>query len=1200
MSLEIFDKNGRTTNIWIHKFDFTDIFMGHSYISADIDLPSQHSFDPGTYVMYNEEKYSIETIHSTKKEGVRRYTVSLTFYGITYELERVMMRDLIPYDNGVVYPTPMMIEFTGKINYLTERIQSCLDAFYGKNVWVINIASSGEDLEKNISLQNVSCWEALTLAYNEYGLYFYVDGRVVTITDVIEDKVNYGFEVGYKGGLYSVEETPKSDSPIVTKLRVYGGTRNLDFSYPKLPSYTGSVLQPDFILTPLRLMLPDFKTDGKTDYLLTPQEDIDKYGLREGVAVFDDIYPTIEGMTNERGDRMDQLREVSISGAVNKNAFTLYTWQMNFQKPDGSFMKFEDLLTNKPAKIVMKTGQLQGYSFKVLLAFNSWVESAFRGYSYQLECEKIKLSDSVEEFYIPNDKFKMAAGDEFVFIDVTMPVDYVLEAERRLENRGLIELEKLSTPERAYSALVSEELIKAKGIDLRAGKEVFLADFNKYILIQSMTVHEGDSSLPKYDLSLDNKPTPDIIQKMQGQISSLEAKSQNDFSASVDANTQYRNKLDKSVWDKALEIKKDPKGIEYLWGKLPFIGVSSIVAYGGDSPAVPNIWQSIPLDGNTLTWTNGKLTVVGGPGGKGASTIYIGGTAYESVDGVVRLPDYPSLSNYVTLNTVQVISSSKWLGKTELNPTGLIKFYPYTTPWSRGMFYSNVEGTLQKGEISMSDDGTHGEPTYFKVSMYGEEILYSDATTRKFSTNYAFWVNDSLGIVIHTPNVYYARFVSNYHGIVLYDPPTGDFNRIFSTGRIGIGTIQTPDNFNLNGSAKWLEMPGDPYDYNFTDMIVRNGVDGEVRRVNNAIVPAKYNHQILNYVDLTGLDENMYYPIIIGISPYAITTIEIKNALNTNKPSWTTHSAGFSISLVLQMRGSAWGTISVESKVLYYVENHASVRILGRIGQGVSYSNAVIWLRGGAHYNLGGNYEPNKFINPRGEWSDPSGWKVGPETPGQQPSDPLDYVDYAFSRENARIRGSFTVRGVFYVDLGIVCTGNATVTNLLSVGGDITSQRNISVGAQLHVTRETYLNSTVQVAGVANFNSYIIVSGDIHTNNNVYSKGNVIAYSTSDKRLKNIHKRPKFIDKLLSLGPVEEYDFTDEAKRLRRNTDNLTHYGLLYQNVKESVIPHAATEMEDGYGSVNYLNNDMFCILMGALRECVDEIKKLKKRLNDS
>ena len=85
----------------------------------------------------------------------------------------------------------------------------------------------------------------------------------------------------------------------------------LSARYFTSPDWEDSVLPANYALSPLRLMLPSFKADGKTDYVLASEEAIAKYGIREGTITYDDIYPSITGMKNSSGQAIDEIKSVS-------------------------------------------------------------------------------------------------------------------------------------------------------------------------------------------------------------------------------------------------------------------------------------------------------------------------------------------------------------------------------------------------------------------------------------------------------------------------------------------------------------------------------------------------------------------------------------------------------------------------------------------------------------------------------------------------------------------------------------------------------------------------------------------------------------------------------------------------------------------------------------------------------------------------
>lgn len=616
--IKIYSSTGASKGITIRKFDYMDTFMGERQIDVTLNVHTPLNLTPGDYVTYRGENFTMEQMPSVKKTSTDDFTYTMRFVSYKYELERCQMRDLVPYDNGVVYPTPLSIEFTGTVNYLTERIQACLDAMYGKNTWKITIGNRGEDIERSITLQSTSCWNALSMVYSEYKLYYYISGRNITVTADKGATISRHLEYGYDKGLYSLTRNADTDTGVVTKLRAYGGTRNLDFSYPKQPDYSGSVLPANYVLYPLRLMLPSFKTDGVTDYIMASSEALNLYGIREATITYDDIYPSITGATNSLGQRIDQLAAVTPVTDEKKATFTVTTRRMDFKKPDGTVMDFkEDLLTSETPQLVFKSGTLQGYAFNITDAIT------YSTGSYFLTLERGTLSDSGEDYYVPNKDWNASAGDEFVLIGIQMPVKYVLDAEQRLLARAQEYLSQYSKTNFSYTVNISEAWMEKYGMqNISAGMVMIVDDAQMgwngvEILVQSVTVREGQdlTTLPKYEVTLNNSPSANILERIQGQVDSLEGAINLSFSSQQGINAQYHKKLDKSVWDTVWEIREDAAGAKYLYGKLPMATAAGVTMYSDKPILVPSIFEGLPLDEQTLSWENGRLTVIGGGGG---------------------------------------------------------------------------------------------------------------------------------------------------------------------------------------------------------------------------------------------------------------------------------------------------------------------------------------------------------------------------------------------------------------------------------------------------------------------------------------------------------------------------------------------------------------------------------------------------------
>lgn len=106
-------------------------------------------------------------------------------------------------------------------------------------------------------------------------------------------------------------------------------------------------------------------------------------------------------------------------------------------------------------------------------------------------------------------------------------------------------------------------------------------------------------------------------------------------------------KLDKVVWDRNLEERVDDNGEEYLFLTKPLITAYGVTMYSGADVQVPSIYEGLPIDGVTIQWVDGKLVSTGGKGT--ANGIVVNGDTYTpNEDGIITLPNYPSLSGYAT------------------------------------------------------------------------------------------------------------------------------------------------------------------------------------------------------------------------------------------------------------------------------------------------------------------------------------------------------------------------------------------------------------------------------------------------------------------------------------------------------------------------------------------------------------------------
>lgn len=636
----VYSKDGQTVRCVLDKLEYTGVFMAERACTSTFISDVKINFEIFDYIDYRGERFELELLPTVKKISKHQYSYDLNFVSLKYELERCMMRNIVPSDNGIVYPTPLVVEFTGTVKYLAERIQACLDAMYGKDIWSITLADGVDSEEKNISMSNQNCWSALSLVNTEYKLNYFVKGRSVTIGGA-EPVVNNVFEYGKGKGLYEIERISDADTGVVTKLRAYGGTRNLDYSYPKKPEWTDSVLPANYALSPLRLMLPSFKTDGVTDFVLASNEAIAKYGIREGVITYDDIYPSITGMKNSAGQAIDEIKSVDAITSETQPTFTVQLYDLGFDLNE-SYMP--------EAQLSMKSGALQGYAF----AIAKIVKASDGSYTLTLGRNTLEEADT-DNFTVPNKDWNMKAGDKFVLLNILMPQEYIRAAENRLLERAKEYIAKYSSTNYSYNIGV-DEIFMARNAnfynEIMEGKRLTVNDpemgiDHENVIIQSLSIKEGEGLIPTFEVTLNNEPSASTLERIQGQISEIETSVNNKFSSQSELSKQYRKKLDKVVWDRNLEERVDDNGKEYLFLTKPLITAYGVTMYAGADVQVPSIYEGLPIDGVTIQWVDGKLVATGGKGT--ANGIVVNGNTYTpNEDGIITLPNYPSLSGYAT------------------------------------------------------------------------------------------------------------------------------------------------------------------------------------------------------------------------------------------------------------------------------------------------------------------------------------------------------------------------------------------------------------------------------------------------------------------------------------------------------------------------------------------------------------------------
>jgi hypothetical protein len=157
------------------------------------------------------------------------------------------------------------------------------------------------------------------------------------------------------------------------------------------------------------------------------------------------------------------------------------------------------------------------------------------------------------------------------------------------------------------------------------------------------------------------------------------------ISSYLELGSGYRIKVDEA--NNAIYVEKDGGGI------VNFYATGGITALGVGTKSPQTILDALPIDTNTLSKEGGKLTVIGGGSGGNTGAISLNGQRYESVDGVITLPNL-KLAEPTTFR----LAPSGNIAVGSVGRTGSYEFWDSDTGFAliRGKGFATERGTASQ------------------------------------------------------------------------------------------------------------------------------------------------------------------------------------------------------------------------------------------------------------------------------------------------------------------------------------------------------------------------------------------------------------------------------------------------------------------------------------------------------------------------
>lgn len=417
-------------------------------------------------------------------------------------------------------------------------------------------------------------------------------------------------------------------------------------------------------------------------------------------------------------------------------------------------------------------------------------------------------------------------------------------------------------------------------------------------------------------------------------------------------------------------VKKHSDGVVELDGDLILTGSLTMFAQG--SHTASTILDALPIDNTTLSKEGDVLSVIGGVGGGSVDGIILNGTTYspDETTKLITLPNYPT-----TLPASDVYSWAKQPNKpsysfselsshpTTLGGYGITDAYTKheinTTVYSKSEcdeFFVNKAGDTMTGTLLMSNDSDiYGRSSANSGAAY--IIGYRDATISGFVMHDISQHNNAKALYIQTngydsPNDTGGLAITNDCVTAFGAGDNGSVFRVLNEDDVNLGAL-----FNVAKDGTLTRLGNKIWDA---------GNDGSGSGLDADLLDGYHYYSFESYhkvsIDTTGLDNNTWYPVTMGIDNSLQTRIRVQG--NTYAPgSWNgREDKRMSLILDYTVNGSSWGWTSAR-RVINEIQDGAGAQgahCIGGLGQLTNSSTEYVYVRGGAVYD----FYVDRFTNP--------------------------------------------------------------------------------------------------------------------------------------------------------------------------------------------------------------------------------------------
>ena len=449
MKIQVKRKAVDTVMLPLNQSTFNKKLMGEHNLAFSFVSITKLNLRIGDTLTYKGELLTINQEPNVKRDHLYQYDV--IFEGHRHTLARFILKD-----EGA-----FTFSYVGKPDDFMFMFLECVNSV--DSGWTLGEIEELEDV--TIDFDKVDCLSALTMIAQAFEAEWDIRGKVISLKKTVGVAKDFPVSYGMGKGLYSLTRQSINDKVIVTRAYAVGGDKNL----------------PEGVIGNLKL----------NDYI---ENNVDLYGIREGIFEDEEIYPKRTGTATAVSQSSEEI-------------FTLTDTSIDFNL---NGLKVE----GETPKIVFKSGSLNGNDFEIT------------SYNHSTKTIRYKANKDSNGNLFPFGVTVAEVGDKYTLIGIRMPQSYVDAAYAELTAGRLKYLSGNSAPRVVYDLELDLLELKRRETLPDAGDIIPVTDselgVNENIRVTSVSYpgHYPDvlENGMTFTAEVGNEVTYTLIQKIQNDV----------------------------------------------------------------------------------------------------------------------------------------------------------------------------------------------------------------------------------------------------------------------------------------------------------------------------------------------------------------------------------------------------------------------------------------------------------------------------------------------------------------------------------------------------------------------------------------------------------------------------------------------------------------------------------------------------------